>query len=65
MSTAANHVKRSHRSQYRARAFQGGQRSVIKPTVSRGAFMEVMQILAKFIRNRFAKREVKSDAVHP
>lgn len=57
MSTAANHRKRSHRSEYRARAFNGSRRSVIKPTVKKGFFMQMINRIAKFL----SKKKGESD----
>lgn len=59
MSTAANHRKRSHRSQYRSRAWSGGRRSVITPTVSKSVFMQLVKLIRQFIsRKRGTKKDV-------
>lgn len=59
MSTAANHRKRSHRSQYRSRAWSGGRRSVITPTVSQSAFMQLVKLIRQFVsRKRGTKKDV-------
>ena len=52
MSTAANHRKRSHRSNFRARAFNGGRRSVIKPTANKGFFRQMINKIAKFLSKK-------------
>lgn len=59
MSTAANHRKRSHRSQYRSRAWSGSRRSVIKPTVSKSVFMQLVKLIRQFVsRKRGTKKDV-------
>lgn len=59
MSTAANHRKRSHRSQYRSRAWSGGRRSVIKSTVSKSFFMQLVKLIRQFVsRKRGTKKDV-------
>lgn len=45
MSSAMNHRKRSHRSEYRARAFMGGRMSVIKPTIHKQHNFNIMRML--------------------
>ena len=55
MSTAMNHRKRSHRSQYRSRAWSGGRRSFIKPTVSKSKFGQFI----KMIRQALSRKAVK------
>lgn len=58
MSTATNHAKRSHRSNYRARMFNGSRKSVIKPTVKKSGFMAFIRM----IRDAFKRnKETKSD----
>ena len=56
MSTAKNHAKRSHRSHYRSRAWNGSRRSVIKPTVGKSA---IAQFIQKIRKARAAKKEQK------
>lgn len=53
MSTAKNHAKRSHRSNYRARMFNGSRKSVVRPTVKKSAFIQFI----KMIRNAFRRRK--------
>ena len=57
MSTAANHRKRSHRSHYRTRGFNGGRRSVIKPSLNKNASMKLINRIAKFL----SKKKGESD----
>lgn len=52
MSTAANHRKRSHKSHFRTRGFNGSRRSVIKPTASKNAFMQWINRIAKFLSKK-------------
>lgn len=59
MSTAANHRKRSHRSQYRSRAWSGGRRSVIKPTVSKSKFMQFIKLVRQYLRSKATKKGEK------
>lgn len=61
MSSKANHVKRSHRSNYKARMFSGSRKSVIKPTVGKNGFMQQMAMIRKFMANRKSKSTDKSD----
>ncbi len=48
MSTAANHRKRSHRSQYRARCFTGSRRAVVTPTLSRPRLLDIIRKMRQF-----------------
>ena len=57
MSTAANHSKRSHRSHYRTRAFNGGRRSVIKPTANKGFFRQMINKIAKYLSKKKGENE--------
>lgn len=52
MSTAKNHAKRSHRSNYRARMFNGSKKSVVRPTVRKSAFMRFISMIRKAITNK-------------
>ena len=52
MSSAQNHKKRSHRSQYRARAFQTGRVSVIKPSLHKADTLNFMRMFRSFRRKR-------------
>lgn len=58
MSTARNHAKRSHRSNYRARMYNGSRKSVIKPTVSKNAFMRFIGAIRNAMRR---SEETKGD----
>lgn len=59
MSTAANHRKRSHRSQYRSRAWSGGRRSVITPTVSKSRFMQFIKLIRQYLSRKTVKKGEK------
>lgn len=52
MSSAQNHKKRSHRSQYRARAFQTGRVSVIKPSLHKADTLNLMRMFRSFRRKQ-------------
>ena len=52
MSSAQNHKKRSHRSQYRARAFQTGRVSVIKPSIHKADTLNLMRMFRNFRRKQ-------------
>lgn len=52
MSSAQNHKKRSHRSQYRARAFQTGRVSVIKPSLHKADTLNHMRMFRSFRRKQ-------------
>ena len=55
MSSAINHIKRSHRSAYHARAFSGrGRQSVIKPTLHKQSFGDMIR---RIWHNRKAPRQ--------
>jgi hypothetical protein len=51
MSTAANHRKRSHRSEYLTRCYNGSRRSVVKPTVNRRSLLDFIRQIRRE-RNR-------------
>lgn len=57
MSSAVNHAKRSHRSNYRAKAFNGGRKSVVNPTVSKAVFGQ----LIKMLRSNLASNKGRKD----
>lgn len=58
MSSAINHRKRSHRSEFRARPYHTGSRQAIgTPTVSKRSFMQFIKMI------RGAKRRARH-AVH-
>lgn len=54
MSSAQNHKARSHRSQYRARAFNGGRRSVVKPTARKMDYFAWFRSIGTAMRRRAA-----------
>ncbi len=45
MSSAMNHVKRSHRSEYRNRAFMGNRASVITPSIQKQHSFNLIRML--------------------
>lgn len=57
MSTAKNHAKRSHRSHYRSRAWNGSRRSVIKPTVSKSAIAQFIQKIRQALTRKNTKKK--------
>lgn len=52
MSSATNHRKRSHRSEYRARAFQSGRVSVITPSIHKADSSKLIRFLRDFRRKQ-------------
>ena len=52
MSSAMNHRKRSHRSQYRARAFKSGRVSVITPSIHKADSFNLFRMLRDFRRKQ-------------
>ncbi|WP_407399638.1 hypothetical protein [Treponema sp.] len=52
MSSKANHVKRSHRSNYKARMFSGSRQSVIKPSIKKNGFLQMIRKIRKFLNAR-------------
>lgn len=56
MSTAYNHRKRSHRSHYRTRGFNGSRRSVIALTVNKNVFAQFIRMIAKFLSKKKGER---------
>lgn len=64
MSTAMNHRKRSHKSNFRARAFNGAKRSVIKPSLRKDDYFIFIRMLRQVMnRNREARRSEMQKAV--
>lgn len=57
MSTAYNHMKRSHYSAYRTRGFTGSRRAVGTPTIKKSGFNQ----LISSIRNFRKPKESKAD----
>jgi hypothetical protein len=60
MSTATNHRKRSHRSEYLTRCYNGSRRSVVKPSVTRHSLMDWIRQIRR-ARNR-SKQEAQDAA---
>ena len=52
MSSAINHAKRSHHSAYRTRGFNGGRKSVIKPTLNKEGSMQNINQIAKYLSKK-------------
>lgn len=51
MSSKANHIKRSHRSEFRARPYHTGSRQAIgAPTVSKRSFMQFIKMIRGAMR---------------
>ena len=57
MSTARNHAKRSHRSHYRSRAWNGSRRSVIKPTVGKSAIAQYIKLIRQALTRKTAEKK--------
>lgn len=52
MSSAMNHVKRSHRSHFRNRAFSGGRASVITPSLHKQHSFNLIRMLTQHRRKQ-------------
>ena len=53
MSSKSNHIKRSHRSEYRARPYHTGARQAIgAPTVSKRSFMQFIKMIRGAMRRQ-------------
>lgn len=52
MSSAINHRKRSHRSAYKTRGFNGSRRSVEAVSLTRKQKLNVMHMLRKFFTRK-------------
>ena len=50
MSSAMNHVKRSHRSHFKNRAFSGGRASVITPSLHKQHSFNLIRMLSQHRR---------------
>lgn len=63
MSTAANHRKRSHRSEYRARPYRGGTRTIsMQPTVRKRSNFGLIRLIRQAMAKRMATRAAKAAA---
>lgn len=60
MSSAYNHMKRSHRSNYRTRAYTGGRKSVITPTLSKTKQMQFIKLIRQFLEKRKEQKNQES-----
>lgn len=57
MSTAANHRKRSHRSEFRTRPYRGGTARIsMQPTVKKRDNFNLLTIIRRAIAARMASR---------
>lgn len=65
MSSAANHRKRSHRSEFRTRPYQGNSRQMVcTPTVNKRSFMQFIRLIRGALRRvSHAPRKTEADAV--
>lgn len=52
MSSAMNHVKRSHRSHFKTRAFSGGRASVITPSLHKQHSFNLIRMLTQHRRKQ-------------
>lgn len=53
MSSKANHIKRSHRSEFRARPYHTGSRQAIgTPTVSKRSFLQFIKLIRGAMRRQ-------------
>ena len=60
MSSAQNHRARSHRSQYRARAFNGSRRSMVKPTAWKMDYFAWFRSIGAALRRAASRKPGKS-----
>lgn len=59
MSSAINHRKRSHRSEFRARPYRGGTRMMVgTPTLHKNGFLQFISLIRRALTGR------RSHAVH-
>lgn len=57
MSTAMNHMKRSHYSAYRTRGFTGSRRAVGTPTIKKTWFNQLISSIRNFFKSRKSKKD--------
>lgn len=57
MSTAYNHMVRSHRSQHKSVCYTGSRRSVIKPTIRKSGLMYRMAQIRKLLQKKNRKED--------
>ena len=60
MSSSNNHKVRSHRSQYRARAFNGSRRSMVKPTARKMDYFAWFRSIVAALRRNAGRKPGKS-----
>lgn len=61
MSSATKHRKRSHRSEYRARAYTGGRLSVITPALHKQHSFNLMRMIRGMRRKQPETREGRAE----
>ena len=60
MSSAQNHRERSNRSQYRARAFNGSRRAMVKPTARKMDYFAWFRSIGASLRRAAGRKPGKS-----
>ena len=60
MSSSKNHMARRHRSQYRARAFNGSRRSMVKPTARKMDYFAWFRSIGAGLRRNAGRKPGKS-----
>ena len=60
MSSSNNHRARSHRSQYRARAFNGSRRAMVKPTARKMDYFAWFRSIGAALRRAAVRKPGKS-----
>ena len=60
MSSSNNHRARSHRSQYRARAFNGSRRAMVKPTARKMDYFAWFRSIGAALRRNAGRKPGKS-----
>ena len=60
MSSSKNHRTRSHRSQYRARAFNGSRRSMVNPTARKMDYFAWFRSIGAALRRIAGRKPGKS-----
>ena len=60
MSSSNNHRARSHRSHYRARAFNGSRRSMVKPTARKMDYFAWFRSIGASLRRNAGRKPGKS-----
>ena len=60
MSSSKSHRARSHRSQYRARAFNGSRRAMVKPTARKMDYFAWFRSIGAALRRAAGRKPGKS-----